>query len=64
MKPYTVYALVQTLPRSGKKELALFDARLPLYWRRAVAAKVNSERCGGLAEVVQVTIRKRARRRK
>jgi hypothetical protein len=64
MRPYTAYALIQTDPRTGKTDLALFDARLPLYWRRHVAEAVNKERWGGEAEIVQVTIRKRGKRRK
>ena len=42
--------------------MALFDARLPLFWRRKVAVDMNRERCGGLGEIVQVSIVKRKRK--
>lgn len=62
MRSYTAYAIVETTPRTGRKELALFDARLPLFWRRKVAVDMNRERCGGLGEIVQVSIVKRKRK--
>jgi hypothetical protein len=63
MRPYTAYAILDVYT-SKKKELALFDARLPIYWKRSVAVDVNNARMSGHGEIVQVTIRKRGKKRK
>lgn len=47
----TAYAIVA---KNGS--FALFDARLPLYWRRSVAKREMAERGYENAKIVRVTI--------
>lgn len=51
------------LLEAHRDELEIFDARMPLFWRREVAAQYNTERCNGKARIVRVEIYKKKTKR-